>query len=239
MINDELMIKHTLFLFFALCLFFSSCKKESRATICSESHASDYPVDYGIGEMCTTDVCTQYLAIWKELIQEKNDLSQEFLDTHFEFHRSDTSTWGNGITFRVCYKIEVDWVVAYNCDQFIINITADKALYPALNLPRNTNLNKEKIKIALENQAFASSIEKINNATQLEYLTMEDALNDLITFSGINTLCFSRIILNKETGNLQLEAFAEYENEENSCIKGTVDLITGEKEVQDIPCWIF
>ena len=67
---------------------------------------------------------------------------------------------------------------------------------------------------------------------------MDNALQDLIGYSGVNQLCLNMITINDDNGDLILEASAQYENEENSCVIGTIDLITGDKEVKDTPCWI-
>ena len=68
---------------------------------------------------------------------------------------------------------------------------------------------------------------------------MESALNSLIYAAEVNTFCMSEMYVDKTTGNLMLEAWAEYENEENSCIKGQIDLINGDTEITDTPCVIF
>lgn len=138
----------------------------------------------------------------------------------------------------MCYKFKTDWAIAYNCDQFIIKINTENTLYPALDLPRDTYLTKEKIKIAVDNGAFSSGITRIDNSNNLKFMDMESALNDLIEFSGVNILCLNQVRLDEKTGHLILIASSEYVNEGNSCIKGTIDLITGEKQVIDLPCWI-
>ena len=234
----KIMRYSTLF-FITLISAFSACEKENQArkTTCTQSGDYDYLENYTIGYMCTSDLCTEYLSIWKDLIMEKNNLSQDFFDTHIELCRSEINTWSDEALFRVCYKLIIGWAIAYNCDQFIIRINDDNTLYPSLDLPRGIYLSKEEIKIALDNNAFSSDIIKITNKDNIKYSTMEKALGDLIEFSGVSTLCFSRVTINN--GDLVLKAWAQYENEENSCIIGTIDLIAGEKEVKDTPCMIY
>ena len=107
-----------------------------------------------------------------------------------------------------------------------------------MDLPRDTYLTKEKIKIAVDNKAFSSDITKMTNKTVLKFANMEGALNELNNFSYVNVLCMNRVTLDDDTGNLILEASAQYENEENSCIQGTIDLISGYKNINDTPCWV-
>jgi len=137
---------------------FSSCVDDESEiqTTCEE------PIEYGYihncesDNICTSDICTQYLAIWKELIIQKNNLSQNYFDSHVELCGTEINSWQQGISFRVCYKFNICWAVAYNCDSFVIKIHADESYYPMLNLPRHKYLTKEEIKIAVDYNAFVS-----------------------------------------------------------------------------------
>lgn len=233
-------MKYSLLIIFLL-IFCFSCDKDlnSRQTTCVPTNAYDYLENYQMNvAMCNSDICSNYLAIWKELIQEKNNLSKDYFKSHIELIKSDVHSWADGVSFSVCYKFKTDWAIAYNCDQFIIKINTENTLYPALDLPRDTYLTKEKIKIAVDNGAFSSGITRIDNSNNLKFMDMESALNDLIEFSGVNILCLNQVRLDEKTGHLILIASSENVNEGNSCIKGTIDLITGEKQVIDLPCWI-
>lgn len=234
-------MKYQTIIYCVCLLIFTSCKKdalENRTTTCSNDIESNYPDDRGDGTLCTTSLCQDYQSIWQELLQEKNNFDQAFFDEHITLHSSKVNDWSRGSSFRVCYYVNVGWASAYTCDKFIFNISPDDATYPALNLPRDINLTKAEIKLVVDNNAFSSSINEINNAPALLHTTIEDALQELIDFSGVNTLCFSQLKLHRDSGNLILEAWATYENEENSCIRGRIDLFTGEKSVTDMPCYI-
>jgi hypothetical protein len=237
---NKIIMKNSTLIIVVLILVFISCEKDkqTRRTTCVQSGEYEYLDNYKIDSMCTSDICTEYLAIWKGLIKEKNNLSQDFLDTHLELCESEIHSWADGISFTVCYKFKIGWAIAYNCDQFIIKINSDNTLYPSLDLPRDIYLTKEKIKIAVDNRAFSSGITKIANVNKIKFSTMENALSDLIEFSGVNQLCLNQVTINEDNGDLILKAFAQYENEENSCIEGTIDLITGDKNINDTPCWI-
>jgi hypothetical protein len=234
-------MKYSTLFFIATILVFTNCKKDkqTKQTFCTQ--LVDYKsLDYHeIDSECTTDLCIEYLTIWKELLKEKNNLSQDFIDKHIELYNTEIHTWEKGFSFRVGYKFKIGWAVAYNSDQFIIKINTDNTYYPSLDLPRGTYLAKEEIKIAADNRAFSSDIGKIANVDNIIYSTVDNALSDLIEFSGVNQLCINQITLNEDNGNLILSAYAQYENKENSCIEGTIDLITGTKNVNDTPCWIY
>jgi hypothetical protein len=231
-------LKYFTLIFVSLFFVFTACddNNQFRETACNQENT--FPEDRAPGSLCSDELCTEYFAIWKELIMEKNNLSQDFFDSHIELINSNLSTWASGISFGVCYKFNVGWATAFNCDAFIININADNTLFPALDLPRDTFLTKEKIKIAIDNAAFSSAITAVNNVENLKHANLEASLADLIDFSDVNLLCLNSINLDEKTGNLTLKASAQYVNEFNSCIQGTIDLITGDKNVNDTPCFI-
>ncbi len=220
--------------------FLPSCKEkiQERTVSCTQTGDYDYLNNYIAGPLCTSDLCQQYQAIWKELFLEKNNLSESFFQNHIILSKSDINTWNDGVSFSVCYKVKIGWAIAWECDQFIVKINKDKLYYPTLNLPRDQYLSKDDIRIAVNGSAFSSDIIKLSNVEILKYNSMNKALSELIKAASINTLCSGMVFIDKSTGNLTLEAGAKYDNEDNSCIRGEIDLITGETKVQDVPCAI-
>lgn len=213
-------------------------KLTDREATCNQSDEYDYLNNYAADQICTSDTCTEYLSLWKELFFEKNHISEDFYEDHVELARAGMNSWKKGVSFRVCYRVKIDWAIAYNCDSFIIKINENNNYFASLNLPRDIYLSKDQIEIAIENRAFSSSLNTISNSEDLQFISMNDALASLIIAANINTLCSKRIFINKETGHLTLEAYAQYMDEYNSCIQGSIDLINGNTTVRDIPCWI-
>jgi hypothetical protein len=169
---------------------------------------------------------------------EKNNLGNSYFDNHIELVQSQINKWNDGSSFSICYKVKLGWAIAYNCDQFVIKIEQDNQLYPTLNVPRGTYLSKDQIKLIVDNHAFSSDITKLSNVDNLKFNSMSSALDILTRKAKVNTLCLGMVTINYLTGNLELEAVAQYDNEINSCIQGRIDLITGETVVIDRPCWI-
>ncbi len=244
--EKKMIMLRTSLIFLVLLFTITSCEKESifpthvedgfkkKKTSCIPQEPEDrIPEDN-----CSTELCNQYFPIWKELFQEKNNLNEDFMDTHITIHKTSTTNWKKGISFRVCYEVKFDWARAYNCDSFIINITADDKYYPLLDLPRETDLTKDKIRIAIENRAFSSELTRLDNTGEIAYSTQEAAMKDLIDASEVTTLCVRQIKVDYKSGHLILSAYAQYEGEENSCILGKLDLITKTKDISDMPCFI-
>ena len=234
-------MKFSIITLFSIILLFSSCEKEAQEgqkMSCATYEDIEYPTPTGEPSLCDEETCNKYFAIWQELIQEKNNLSQDFFDNQIEVYSTSLNDWVRGTSFRVCYSLTVDWAVAGNCDSFIITINPDDQTYPHLDLPRGVELTKEEVSIVTEGRAFSSSIASINNSNNLAHSSFDQAMNDLIAFAEVDTLCFTRLKLDKNSGSLILKTAAEYTTEENLCIFGDIDLFTGEKIAFDGPCRI-
>ena len=167
---------------------------------------------------------------------EKNHLTESYFNSHIELSSSSVNIWNNGRSFSICYKIKLGWAEAYNCDQFMIKIDKSNQFYPAINLPRDTYLSKDQIRLEIDGNAFSSFITKLSNVENLKFNTLDDAVKALTVKAKVNTLCARMIFVNYTTGNLVLEADAQYDNEVNSCIQGRADLITGATTVSEVPC---
>lgn len=234
-------LKFNILILLALVLF--SCKKkepQARSLTCTQLDDYEYLNRYKIDSLCTSDLCINYESIWKEFFIEENNLSESYFNNHIELVQSKIDFWSKGESFRICYKIKLDWAIAYQCDSFIIKIDSDDESYPSWNLPRDTYLSKEEIKVvAIDNHFFSSRIDKLSNAETLKFTSFENTLNFLMNKAEINALCSGRVFINDLTGNLILEAWAQYENEYNKCIQAQVDLITGEAAIVESPCFLF
>lgn len=199
---------------------------------------SDYNTWYNwtSGPLCQSDTCIKYQSIWKELFQEKNNLSQNYFNNHIIPCYSKIETWDEGISFRIYYKVVIDWAVAYCGDHFIIKIKSGNILYPSLNLPRDIMFLKDDIRIAINNRAFSSSMLQLSNIETLQFSSNTAAMDKLISDSNLNTLCFQDIRIGPE-GHMMVEAGAQYSNKENSCVEGDIDLINGKTTFNDVPCY--
>jgi hypothetical protein len=226
--------------FFFLTTIFLSCDKEKQVqkVSCTQRGEYDYLNNYVIDSLCTEKLCLDYQDIWKQLFLEKNNLTEAYFNKHVELCESNIHDWNEGVSFSICYKIKIDWAIAYHCDQFIIKIKAENNYYPALNLPRNSYLTKESIKVAISGHAFSSDIIKLSNMEALKFNSMEKALKYLINKAEVSTLCTNGVFINESTGNLMLEATGQYENEVNKCIQGQIDLMNTEVYISESPCFI-
>jgi hypothetical protein len=234
------MKKSTSWIILFLLLFLVSCdlQKQPGKVSCTQAGEYDYLKLYAPGAICNSDTCARYQTIWKELIMEKNNLSEQFFSEHIELCLSNIGSWDEGVSFNICYKVKLGWAIAYNCDQFIVKIKENTSYFPTLNVPRGVYLTKDQIRSVVNHYAYSSYISKISNTGELKFNSLDQALDNLIQKANVNTLCSRMITINYLTGDLILEAGAQYDNKVNTCIDGKIDLITGETSIADVPCAI-
>lgn len=228
-----------------LFLLFSCEKKNGLKTDCFGDPPVLHPVTCN-ANLCQSDTCQTYLAIWKQLFLEKNHMSQEYFNDHITPCSSHINKWADGFSYRISYKIKFDWVEVSESDQLIIWLHPSTAgLYPSLSLPRNTLLSKNQISSALTLMAFSSSLNTIDPLSRLKFSSYDEAMADLADAAGVENFCGSEIfyegphMVDPPSGHPILRATATISEKENNCISATVDLVTGENEIQDYPCVIW
>lgn len=208
------------------------------------SVSCEMPADYDYldyyerwdGAICTTELCSLYTAIWKELLVDRTTLTEPYFDKHFEVSSSEIRSESEGDYFIISFRVQNDWAIAYSADRFIIRITEDATDFPEIGLPTDEYLSKEEIASALDHHGFESRIKNIPKTGPLKYSTHDEALNALITGANVDTLCFYRVTLDINRGTLSLNAFAQYVDTEDECIEGSIDLITGQISLLNKPC---
>ena len=229
-------------LVFSSLLALNSCnwyeeETELRKVSCVQLGAYDYLESDWTDSICTTEICSIYTDIWKELFIKRNSMTEEYFDKHISIIASGSSPpEREGVIFFISYHLQNDWAIARGGDAFIIKIDEDEDDYPEIGLPKATFLTLEQIEAAIDHRGFNSWIHKAPKTGPLRYSSMNEALDTLIKAARVDTLCFTQVFLSLSIGTLTLEAYGIYEDEENSCITGTIDLITGQTYVKDGSC---
>ncbi len=196
-------------------------------------------------DFCKSDECDKYFKIWKELFISRNKLSNTYFDMHVYPYRTATDSWNDGISFRVEYKIRIDWAEANLSDQFIIWLDPSTAgLYPSKFIPRSTYLGKASINTLLDVFGFSSQIHKVAWIDELKFNSRGEALQTLKTESGVADLGEGEVYylnpsFNEDAGHPLFRVHATIDKTQNKCLTGNLDLVTGEAEVRDTPCVII
>lgn len=229
--------------FFSLLLSITSCSwyneedDEPRKTSCIQPGLYDYLEHDWLDSICTTEICSTYTAVWKELFMKQNNMTEEYFSKHITITSSETTPPENeSARFHIGYRVQNDWAIAEGGGGFIIRIAEDDTSYPEIGLSKGTYLTFEEIEAAINHHGFNSWIDKAPKTGPLKYSSMNEALETLIKAAGVDKLCFTRVFLSRSVGTLTLEAYAIYEDINNGCIEGTIDLITGYTNVTDVSC---
>lgn len=196
-------------------------------------------------DFCDSEECNTYFKIWKDLIISRNQLSESYFNEHVFPYRTEIDSWNDGKSFRVDYKIKIDWAEANLGDQFIIWLDPSTVgLYPSKPTPRSTNLSKAQINSLLDIFAFSSSIHKVAKIDHLKYDSREEAIRVLQVASGVENLgsgevSYQNPSFNIDLGHPFLKVFATLNRNENKCLSGKLNLITGDSEIREQPCAIY
>ncbi len=219
-------------------MIMTSCKKETRThnTTCTEIPQSSNP--NFTKDICVSETCKKYEAIWKSILLEKNGLDEEYFRNHIEIVRTSINEFQDGIVFWVTMRVTVGWASTYVGDSFIIKINKDNTYYPALPVPRYVYLTKEDIRTIVDSKAFNSRVTKLSGESTLNIPSKEEALKRMKKAAHVDNLCNSGTIISRASGHFMLRAGASYVNGYNECMTSTINLITGETQVSNGPCWI-
>jgi len=186
--------------------------------------------------ICSSEICSIYTSIWRELLIERTTLTEPYFDKHFEITSSNIRSESEGDYFIIGFRVHNDWAIAYSADRFIIRIAEEATEFPEIGLPKGDYLTKEQIATALDRRGFESDIDNIPKTGPLKYATPDEALNVLISATNVDTLCFYLVKLDFLTGTLTLNAYARYDDAEDECIEASIDLITGRIGLREKTC---
>jgi hypothetical protein len=198
------------------------------------------------GTLCQSDTCQTYFSIWKDLFLSRNQMSPDYFDNHITLCNTNIDKWDDGISFRIYYKVKIEWAEVLMGDQFIIWLSpSTSGLFPSLSLRRDTLLTKEQINTAFSLMAFSSSMNVISSINGLKYHTLTEAMNAVIRGSGVDTLCTGDLYFNAPnlslapSGQPYLRATGVLNWNENKCITGVLNLFTGEVKASFNECMII
>jgi hypothetical protein len=194
--------------------------------------------------MCQSDTCQTYLGIWKELFLAKNQMTQEYFDNHITL--CTTGTFKNieqGTSFYLSYKITIDWFEATWEGNFLIMLSpAYVRQYPGLGLPENVLLSRDQINGQINNTFFSNPMPSVTPVSHLIYQTKDEAVEALAKAAGVNSMCPLTINLkypdwtNLPAGHPFLEAAGVVNWDEDNCVSGNLDLVTGAALISRYGC---
>jgi hypothetical protein len=170
-------------------------------------------------------------------------MSQEYFDDHITLCSTTIHKWADGTSFEIFYKIKIDWAEYRLLDKFIFYIESN--IYPGLDVPRNVLLSKSQIETVLNGNYFSSQMSKITPENELKYAYESDAMKALINASYVDTFCIGSVSFPQKSfdkytvGHPFFIASGVLNWNDNKCIEGSIDLITGETNINEQACYIL
>lgn len=191
----------------------------------------------------TDETCINYLPVWKELLMKRNGIDQKYFDSHIKIIEAKEHKWNDGTSLEIKYELVLDWVKINKYDQIMTFINLTAAPYPALQIPLGKALTSDQIDRAATKQAWATSISSIPKLDKLKFSSQEEALKALKSQKDGENLKVSEINFNRpgmlprDNGHPHLHARGNLTID--TCVKGMIDLVTGEASVHRDACRIY
>jgi hypothetical protein len=210
---------------FLLCLSFIACKKDQ-----TENNS------------CVDDARTAYyLDFWKTEFLKRNSMSPTYFDAHISQIEPSANCWNSGITFRVSYRVTIDWAEIDNYDEFIVKLYPSDA-YKYLNIPRDTFLDASQMQVILDKEIWFSAIGPVNPITSLKYGSYNDAVKAFRDSVKSGVIFPDRISyfvpghLPRKNGNPFFLGSGTIDRSLKRCIQGNFDLATGKSSADTTAC---
>ena len=111
------------YLFFGTFLCLNACylfeEDGVRKVSCIQPGEYEYLKYDWIDSICTTEICSTYTAVWKELFIKRNNMTEGYFDKHISIFYSAVFISG-GEKFEIGYRVQNDWAIAETWDMFVI-----------------------------------------------------------------------------------------------------------------------
>lgn len=214
--------------FLIILLFFiglNSCKKQEGA--------------YDAG-LCATDQCNNYFEVWKDYFLDVNDMEEAYFDAHIFPYASFLESWESGESFKIRYKVKIEWLEVDVRDEFLIRIDPKENKFPQLELPKGQYLFDDQVAVVLNNFAFNSKITRIASVESLNFSSEKNALKALRDVSGEGEIEFRRYEFKDArlvfTPNGHPYMYGLVQKQDDVCACGEIDLVTGDGKPYNCEC---
>lgn len=191
-----------------------------------------------------SDVEKKYFEIWRSEMMANNAMDPEYFNGHIRMKKVETYTLQDGTGnqyFKIYYRFKIDFAEVDLSDQFIIWKSNSDPLFPDYYLPRDIFLGQKDIHSALITRTNYSEMNTIVPSKKLYFKNKsaaQSAIHEVekkMKFSGYELWGDSRA--GSKTGHLIMTFNKTISLENNNCLQGEIDLITGEIEVSPTNCW--
>ena len=186
-----------------------------------------------------------YFKIWKNLFLTRNQISEDYYNSHLEIISCTIRKWDSGISFYLSYIMHIDWADIEGDDNFLVLLNSSATEYQHLNIPRDVYLTEREITVILDNRVYGSSIGKVNPVENLLYTDYEQAVSAFQTAVNCDKIFPQRLAyyvpgkLPRIDGDPYFIGFGTLDSLNNRCIDGYFNLITGIGSAHETVCIII
>lgn len=178
----------------------------------------------------------KYLEIWREVVIESGNMTEEYFDEHVIPGEISTLSWRHGESIRIDFIYNLGWVEVESSNSFIIYIT-DQELYKSYPIPREQYLEKKDIVLLVSNSFYSSDISMITPSEEIAFLNATGAISFLNTQSqSCHFEDFYLDIDSRVTGYPVLKSICEENTDLNNCQNGTLNLVTKDYQILKTAC---
>ena len=182
-----------------------------------------------------------YFEIWKNEFKTAHGLDEAGFNEKVVDYRISSNNWNIGISFRVDYVVQFEWLQIRTEDQFFVWIHSSETAWPQHNLPRDTWFDANWVHYVLENEIHDPGITPINFQSSLKYTDCEDAVLAWRRKSGYNmeahrVTFYVPGMVPRENGDPHLGGAAIIDEDDNRCAYGDFNLITGKETSHEDAC---
>ena len=217
-----------------------SCSKKS----CEKNDHCNFDTNFTInGNVLSQSQQEKYLEIWKTLFMEKSNMSESYFNKHITKYIITSDKWNAGISFGVNYIMHIDWVDIKCSDAFLVKMNSSYDSYEYLNIPRDVYFDKDQIEFNIDSKVD-SEISYFNLLEKLKYKNCTELRTAIIDSSGYEGAKVGRASyyvpgkLPREDGDPYVIITGVVSQQNNKCLRGHINLITGEYKVWEDACLI-
>jgi len=190
------------------------------------------------------DKTAYYYDLWKSEFMARNGIDQDYFDTHIASIWTSSNCWNSGISFRVTYRITIDWARIDRSDKFIVMLYESENAYRYLDIPRDVFLDAYQVGRVLDNRVFGSAVGPVEPLEQLAYETCVGAADAFQDSTGSAVILPTRIAyyvpgkIPREDGYPYFIGRGVIDADSNQCVVGYFNLITGASYSRPDACWV-
>lgn len=223
--------------------FCSACNRmESTINTCFEAKSASIP---NLEVELDQELVERYLDYWKNYVMSRSGMDESTFDNRIRNIRPSANDWNSGVSFRVDYIYRQDWLRVHHSDEILVKVGYDASYFPQHSVPRDRFLSEDWFQYLADSQVFNSHILRLN-IPRLDSIAYQHcgsaiaAFQEKTGYPQMRTDELSFYVPGKFPridGDIYLLGRGTLSRQDNRCLKGWLNLVSGEAEAREDVCW--